>query len=199
MIAQTRSHHTHMRILDAARAAFAENGYDAAGVEDICRRAGLRKGAFYHHFPSKQAVFLELLDGWRGGLEAQVLAAGRLSSNVPEALLAMSAMIPQVLQAASGQLSIFLDFWAKAARDPETWRAANAPFASYQALLADLVRAGNEEGSMPAIDPGLAARVLISMAVGVLLQGLVDPQGADWGQVSNQGIRWLLAGMERSG
>src|SRR4030067_2111963 len=109
MIAQTPAHPTHMRILDAPRAAFAENGYDAAGVEDICRRARLSKGAFYHHFPSKQAVFLELLDGWLAGLEAQVLAAGRLSSNVPEALLAMSAMIPQVLQAAFGQLAIFLE------------------------------------------------------------------------------------------
>jgi AcrR family transcriptional regulator len=197
-MAQARSLQTHDRILEAARLAFAENGYDATGVEEICRRAGVSKGAFYHHFPSKQDVFLELLNGWLANLETQILAASRLSGEVPQALLAMSALIPHVLQAGSGQLSIFLDFWAKAGRDPHTWKAATAPFSRYQDLLAGLVRSGVKEGSLKPVDPELAARALISVAVGVLLQGLVDPGSADWGQVSNQSIRWLLAGIEKN-
>jgi AcrR family transcriptional regulator len=197
-MAQARYNQTHHRILEAARQAFAENGYDATGVEEICRRAGVSKGAFYHHFPSKQDVFLELLNGWLENLETQILAASRLSRDVPQALLAMSELIPQVLQAGSGQLSIFLDFWAKAGRDPHTWKAATAPFGRYQDLLAGLVRSGVEEGSLKPVDPDLAARALISIAVGVLLQGLVDPASADWGQVSKQSIRWLLAGMENN-
>jgi hypothetical protein len=52
---QRRGEETHNRILDAALEAFARYGYDATGVAEICRRADVTKGGFYHHFPSKWA------------------------------------------------------------------------------------------------------------------------------------------------
>ena len=66
---QQRSMETRKRILDAAQSLFSQSGYDATGVAEICRAAGVSKGAFYHHFPSKQAIFLELLDGWLSRLD----------------------------------------------------------------------------------------------------------------------------------
>ncbi len=50
------------RLLDAALVEFSANGYTAATVEAIARRAGLSKSGFYAHFPSKEAVFEALLD-----------------------------------------------------------------------------------------------------------------------------------------
>lgn len=47
---------TRRRILDAAMQVFREKGYAATRVEDICARAGLTKGGFFHHFPDKPAV-----------------------------------------------------------------------------------------------------------------------------------------------
>ncbi|MBE3119463.1 MAG: helix-turn-helix transcriptional regulator, partial [Candidatus Atribacteria bacterium] len=61
---QQRSEETRARILDAAVRRFAVAGYDAASVDDICAEAGVSKGAFYHHYPSKQAIFLALMQGW---------------------------------------------------------------------------------------------------------------------------------------
>jgi AcrR family transcriptional regulator len=53
------------RILDAARAAFAESGLDV-GVEEIARRAGVGKGTLYRRFPTKEAlvraIFEDLLE-----------------------------------------------------------------------------------------------------------------------------------------
>lgn len=49
------------RLLDAALVEFSANGYMAATVEAIARRAGLSKSGFYAHFPSKEAVFEALL------------------------------------------------------------------------------------------------------------------------------------------
>jgi AcrR family transcriptional regulator len=49
-------------ILDAAREAFAELGYDAAGVRDVIRRTELASGTFYNYFPDKESVFRTVLD-----------------------------------------------------------------------------------------------------------------------------------------
>ena len=48
------------RILDAAVALFAEQGYDATSVTQVIERAGLTKGGFYHHFASKDELLYEV-------------------------------------------------------------------------------------------------------------------------------------------
>lgn len=49
------------RLLEAARAEFVANGLDGAKVEQIAKRAGLSKGAFYLHYESKTEAFEELV------------------------------------------------------------------------------------------------------------------------------------------
>lgn len=52
------------RILDAALDAFREQGYTATTVDDLCRAAGVTKGAFFHHFESKEAAALAAIAHW---------------------------------------------------------------------------------------------------------------------------------------
>jgi len=82
MTTQQRGEETRKRLLDAAQEAFALYGYDGTSVAEICRRTGVTKGAFYHHFPSKQDVFLELLERWLEGVNAQLAALGRCPRNL---------------------------------------------------------------------------------------------------------------------
>jgi AcrR family transcriptional regulator len=49
-------------LLDAARRALVESGYEGASMEDIARHAGVSKTLVYHHFPNRQAVLIALLD-----------------------------------------------------------------------------------------------------------------------------------------
>ena len=159
---QQRSEETHSRLLQSALACFAEQGYDATGVAEICLRAGVSKGAFYHHFPSKQAVFVALLDDWLGRLDAQMAVQRRSVSSADEGLRVMAAMFQQVFQDASGKLPMFLEFWSKAARDPIIWQATMAPFRRYEQLFSGLVETGIAEGSFRPIDAPTAARVRLS-------------------------------------
>ena len=69
---QTRSVHTQERILKSALHLFAEQGYEHTGVSQICRNAGISKGAFYHHFCSKDDLFLRLLDDWTESIHLQI-------------------------------------------------------------------------------------------------------------------------------
>ncbi len=58
----------HEALLDAAREEFARRGLDRARVEDIARRAGISKGAFYLHFRTKEEALREILQRFLGAL-----------------------------------------------------------------------------------------------------------------------------------
>jgi len=49
-------------ILAAARKLFASDGFDPVSIDDIAARAGVAKGAVYHHFDSKEAIFTRVLE-----------------------------------------------------------------------------------------------------------------------------------------
>ena len=196
MRTQQRGEETRARILEAAAECFARYGYEATGVAELCRHAGLSKGAFYHHFPSKQAVFLELLNSWLGALDKQLGAVRAGARTVPEALLQMAGMTRQVFQQASGQLPILLEFWTQAAHDPAVWQATIAPYRRYQAAFTDIIKAGIAEGSLRPVEPTKAARMLLSLTVGLILQGVLDPQGADWGLALEESVEMFLGGLE---
>lgn len=48
-------------IIDAALTVFAERGYDGATTAEICRRAGIGSGTFFHYFPTKLDLLLAIL------------------------------------------------------------------------------------------------------------------------------------------
>jgi TetR/AcrR family transcriptional repressor of nem operon len=52
------------RLLEAATAVIREKGYAATSVDELCAKAGVTKGAFFHHFPSKGAVAVAAVDRW---------------------------------------------------------------------------------------------------------------------------------------
>ena len=198
MAVQQRGEETRLRLLEVAQERFTQQGYDATGVAEICDRAGVSKGAFYHHFPSKQALFLALLDRWLDRLDERLAA---LRAEAPDAWAGLGHMteaIEPVLADASGQLPLFLEFLEQAMRDPAIWEATIAPYRRYRAYFTRLIAAGAEEGALPAIEPELASAVLVSLAVGALLQSVLDPNGADWGQVVRAGVRILISGEPRS-
>ncbi|MEE0160039.1 MAG: helix-turn-helix domain-containing protein [Christensenellales bacterium] len=57
---QIQGQNSRDKLLDAATRLFHENGYQAVTVNDICEAAQLTKGAFYHHFDSKETLYQHL-------------------------------------------------------------------------------------------------------------------------------------------
>lgn len=52
-----RAERSRERLLRCAETVFARRGYEKAAIADITRHAGVSVGLFYHHFPSKEAVY----------------------------------------------------------------------------------------------------------------------------------------------
>jgi AcrR family transcriptional regulator len=184
---------TRERILAAAVRRFSTEGFNAASVDGICSDAGVSKGAFYYHFKSKQTLFLALLDDWLQSLE-QSLDTMR-GSTIPDTLILMTNMLPTVLDSAQDNLILWLEFWLQAVRDRTVWKATIAPYHHYRALFAKLVQDGIAEGTLRPTDPEATAQAIVSMAVGLFLQGILDPRGADWQNTARQSMQILMNGL----
>ena len=52
------------RLLDAAFYIIRRKGYAATSVEELCARAGVTKGAFFHHFPTKDSLAVAAVNQW---------------------------------------------------------------------------------------------------------------------------------------
>ena len=77
---------SHDRIVSVAARAIRRSGYDGTGVADIMKEAGLTHGAFYAHFPSREAMLAEAAN--RACAESAALATDVVASVPPEQALA---------------------------------------------------------------------------------------------------------------
>jgi TetR/AcrR family acrAB operon transcriptional repressor len=196
---QHRAEETRSHILDAAGELFAQRGYNATSVADICEQAGVTKGAFYHHFESKQAVFLELRDRWLTPLEAQLTLARNPAENLPQLLQQIGDMA-RIVFAEAGEdqrQQIFLELLSAARQDPTILPALLMPMHRYREWFAQLISAGIKEGTLRKVDRALAAQVLVSLGFGLVMLSLLDPHGGDWGDIASRAMPLLMQGLEQ--
>jgi TetR/AcrR family transcriptional repressor of nem operon len=68
-----RSSNARERLIETAVGLIRARSYSAVSVDDLCRHAGVRKGSFYHFFPSKRDLALATMDAWWNGTRTEVL------------------------------------------------------------------------------------------------------------------------------
>jgi AcrR family transcriptional regulator len=82
-----RSEATRRQLLGVARALFTDPGYSQTPIEEIAERAGVTKGALYHHFRNKRELFRAVFEELEQELVAKVVeAAGAAGTDVWEGL-----------------------------------------------------------------------------------------------------------------
>ncbi len=193
---QQRSEETRSRIFEAAIKLFSRHDYNQASVDDICTEAGISKGAFYHHFESKQALFLALLDHWLQAIDNAVEASK--DKTAPETFMQITEAFPYIFETANDRLPLILEFWLQASRDKQIWEATVAPYRRYHRYFTSLIKKGVHEGSFVDVDPALASRMIVALAMGLLLQSLFDPKGANWAKVARESTAMLVNSLMRS-
>lgn len=83
-----RGRDTRGRLVAIARAEFGTRGYDATSIETILDGAGVARGALYHHFANKAALFDAVLDQVIAELAAGVRRSTRATADPAEKLKA---------------------------------------------------------------------------------------------------------------
>lgn len=193
---QKRSLETRNRILTTSLDLFSSLGYEKTGVSLICERSNVSKGSFYHQFPSKHAVFTTILGQWLGEMDRQFDLEFTSASDVPSGILAMTGEFNRIMLVSRPYLPLFLEFWLQSIRDPEIWQQTIAPYQNYVDRFAQIFRQGIFEGSIRPVDAGEASLTLIALALGLLLQNMMIPEGRDWPSVSINVISLYLNGLK---
>ncbi|PWH14167.1 MAG: hypothetical protein DDG59_13365 [Anaerolineae bacterium] len=198
MSPQLRSVQTRTRILRAAVEQFTRFGYEATSVDEICIAAGVSKGAFYHHFQTKQALFLALLQEWVRELERNLTTIGKEIPWVPQRFERLAELLTRVFEQASGQAPMFLEFWYQATKDSTAWSVLLEPYHRFRSIFAEWIEEGIRQGSLKPTDATAAAATLVSLGVGLVLQVALEQQGTRWGDIPQAAVKLLLDGLSSS-
>lgn len=153
------------RILAAAEALFAEQGYDAVSMNAIAARAGVSKANIFHHFSSKNALYLavlqaacrescERLEHFESGEGSFVERLGAFAQNHLQSILGHAHIARLVLR----------DMMEKG---PDYHRElAEQVFGRNFSKLVEIIRDGQQRGELRAdIDPAAVAVMLIAANV----------------------------------
>ncbi|MCZ2806868.1 TetR/AcrR family transcriptional regulator [Modestobacter sp. VKM Ac-2983] len=169
------------RLLDAALQTFAEQGFAAASVEDICSRGGLTRGAFYSSFTSKDELFEALMTR---EVERDLARVAELLTGLADEPDPLAAAVDRVLGAFRCDRTwalVVTEYTLHAARNPEAAEVLRRHDEQVGSRLAELVdRMAAEAGltfSLPAADLIGAATALLSglTVMSLTAQGDLEP------------------------
>jgi AcrR family transcriptional regulator len=177
-------------LLDAALALFAEQGFGATSIPEICARAGLTKGAFYSNFSDKNELFLALFDReWNLRLERlrQALPPGR----DPVATLSDAALLPSVVDEADRRwLLVSAEFSLHAVRRPALARMLLEHEARGRAAMAGLLTGAlAAAGRVPVLPVEDLTRLIVTVVEGENLHTLTEHAA---GHAESTTARWEI-------
>jgi AcrR family transcriptional regulator len=98
-----RSEATRQRLIAAARTLFAERGYTGVGTEQIVQAAGVTRGALYHQFRDKAALFAAVAETVQAEIAHQI-SAGAQADGPTDPMTALHAGIGRFLEACADPL-----------------------------------------------------------------------------------------------
>ena len=162
-----RGEATRRQILAVAGRAFAEHGYRGISLNDIVRDSGLTKGAFYFHFPSKEAlalaVFRDKQEEWIGQTMSALSECPRAIDQL-EAMLEVGCDIHErdISARVVGRLCLEL------ASQEELQPRLFPHLMTWFDLTAQLIRRAQEEGDVRQdIDPKVFAETIVAAFMGI--------------------------------
>ncbi|MDT3396595.1 TetR/AcrR family transcriptional regulator [Streptomyces sp. B1866] len=185
---------TRAALLRAALAAFAEHGFQATTIEQVCARAGYTRGAFYSNFSSKEELFLALFDEHS---EQTVRRLTALVDAIPADDLTVERLVEQVCRVEPDERDWYLvttEFTLHAIRDPQAaWVLAQHDARLRAELARGLTTHLGRAGLALTVDADDLARLLIALREGGLAQSYVEPDRLPPGALERRFLPRILA------
>jgi AcrR family transcriptional regulator len=165
---------TRNRLFDAAVAEFRRVGFADAQIDDIVREAGVARGTFYFHFPTKEHVLVEFQ---RRGQESIIERLAALRRRPLAVKSFLQHLIDAVIaESVSSGHSLQHEMFALHARQAKALEGQNYPL---QEAVTQFFREAQERGEVRAdLMPSELTMIFLTSMFGVML-GRTDPLGPE--------------------
>ncbi len=181
------------QLTDAAWRCVAERGYRSLTVDDICREAGLSKGAFYTYFRQKQDLLFALLDEESARVEAMI---AELTQTRTSGIERTRRLVQEVLARAEDPALVQLraDLWAEMQADESVRARLVEAVGTRRRLFASWITEAVSEGELVDVPANAFASILVALTDGLMLHHALDPSAFRWSNV-RRALDVLLAGI----
>ena len=167
---------TQQRILDSARELIYSRSYADVGVAAICEHAGVKKGSFYHFFPSKRDLTLAVLDSHYLEIKDHLLKQAFANDIPPMARLARFGQLSyefqkQVLNDTGRVIGCFFGNLASelSTQDEPIRLRIEQIFSNLQSAIRQVLREAIAIGEVQDIDVEATAQAMLAYFEGVML------------------------------
>jgi TetR/AcrR family transcriptional regulator len=166
-------------VLAAAEQHFADKGYEACRLEDVAAAVGIRRASLVYHFRDKRTLYETVVERLAGDLLERYRDALEADEPVAERLVRLVRVWVEYVTVRPAFLRIFLRELAGGRADRPFLRRSRA----IQRRIADLIRQGQDEGTLLPGDPFhmmnavAGASLLALVAPGALVPGWPEVLG----------------------
>ncbi|GLU29142.1 hypothetical protein Brsp01_43750 [Brucella sp. NBRC 12950] len=155
---------TRLKLIAAARLAFAEKGFANASMDDLTATAGLTRGALYHHFGDKKGLLAAVVAQIDGEMAERARQTGEQALTGWAALEAQGLAYIEAALDPEVQRIVLLDGPAFLG-DPSQWPSQSACLEDTRMALTEMF----EAGVLKPVDIEAAARLLNGAALNAAL------------------------------
>ena len=184
---QARSEEKRLRIRKAAQEVFTEQGFEAARMDEVARRARVSKGTLYHFFTSKEDL---LIDAVAASMEAshrlvRDSLGGRGAGAGRQLAAVLRALLLEVLPRTVGSTyALHNQVWGVIARDPALRGRVFAQHRDFyrdreREFEANVVHGGSEGVFREDLDPAEVGLLLLAIFDGLVRRATFDGSRID--------------------
>lgn len=180
--------------LDKAVRVFCERGYHATSIADLTAAMELTSGSVYKAFKDKRAVFLAAFDRYKTVRDAQLRAAIDKGASGRERLRNALDFFAASSHGGQGRLGCLVVGGAAelATFDEEIAQRVTGSLERSEAMLGELIRRGQADGSIPlALDSRATARLMLCVLQGMRVIGKAGRSKKEMQAVADAALKLL--------
>ncbi|GAA0786215.1 TetR/AcrR family transcriptional regulator [Roseibium denhamense] len=151
------------RVRAAAMKRFAQAGYAAVSMREIASDVGVRPGALYNHFQTKQDILNDLMLGHM----AQLLDAWE-TADFPDHMDALERFVRfHVRYHLERADEVFISYMELRNLEPDNFETIETERRKYEAILTEILEKGAQDGRYTPEHPKVTTRAIIAMLTGI--------------------------------
>ena len=163
--AGSRGEETALRVREAALRLFADKGYAAVSMREIASEVGLQAGALYNHFPTKQAILVDLLETHMIDLIAAWEGESRRFADPVGALVGFVRF--HIRYHLERQDAVFISYMELRNLERDGFERVEELRRVYEGFLRKIIQIGVARQAFSVADVPVAAMAVIAMLTGV--------------------------------